>query len=311
MPNTFRFLILSLPRYFPLLALVLVTSCGLKYVPVESPQSFEQRRHDAVEKYVTSQLATENLPYSSIAFGESQVVKPISYKLLDSLYLLKYNLENQGRFDKELEKKIENYRIIALNDTNKVLYIENHIFTLGKGDTLEFYSALFQMEKDLEIDDAIIQESVFLPAKYKKAYLSYLFEDAFILPDYAPTQEEINFYSYYKNVLPSLSKAEKDPFILHTLKLMELAASIKSTNTSALLKAQTSDLFHGKSYAIKNELFSDIFENTEVNTRNQQIVTGYTFSYSYKTNGTNSVPETVKYSMEYDAYLRLKKAMKL
>jgi hypothetical protein len=278
---------------------------------VESPQSFEQRRHDAVEKYVTSQLAAENLPYSSIAFGESQVVKPISYKLLDSLYLLKYNLENQGRFDKELEKKIENYRIIALNDTNKVLYIENHIFTLGKGDTLEFYSALFQMEKDLEIDDAIIQESVFLPAKYKKAYLSYLFEDAFILPDYAPTQEEINFYSYYKNALPSLSKAEKDPFILHTLKLMELAASIKSTNTSALLKAQTSDLFHGKSYAIKNELFSDIFENTEVNTRNQQIVTGYTFSYSYKTNGTNSVPETVKYSMEYDAYLRLKKAMKL
>ena len=311
MPNTLHVLILSLPRYFPLLALVLVTSCGLKYVPVESPQSFEQRRHDAVEKYVTSQLASENLPYASIAFGESQVIKPISYKLLDSLYLVKYNLENQGRFDKELEQKIENYRIIALNDTNQVLYIENHIFTLGKGDTLEFYSALFQMEKDLEIDDAIIQESVFLPAKYKKAYLSYLFEDAFILPDYAPTPEEINFYSYYKNALPSLSKAEKDPFILHTLKLMELAASIKSTNTSALLKAQTSDLFHGKSYAIKNELFSDIFENTEVNTRNQQIVTGYTFSYSYKTNGTNSVPETVKYSMEYDAYLRLKKAMKL
>ncbi len=311
MPNTFHILILSLPRYFALLAAVLVTSCGLKYVPLESPQSFEQRRHDAVEKYVTSQLAAENLPYSSIAFGESQVIKPISYKLLDSLYLLKYNLENQGRFDKVLEQKIENYRIIALNDTNQVLYIENHIFTLGKGDTLEFYSALFQMEKDLEIDDIILQESVFLPAKYKKGYLTYLFENAFILPDYAPTQEEINFYSYYKNALYSLSKAEKDPFILHTLKLMELAARIKSTTTSELLKAQTTDLFHGKSYAVKNEIFSSILENTAVNSQNQQTITSYTFTYSYKKNGTNSLPETINYSMEYDSYLRLKKAIKL
>jgi hypothetical protein len=311
MPNTLHVLILSLPRYFPLLALVLVTSCGLKYVPVESPQSFEQRRHDAVEKYVTSQLDSENSPYASIAFGESQVIKPISYKLLDSLYLVKYNLENQGRFDKELEQKIENYRIIALNDTNQVLYIENHIFTLGKGDILEFYSALFQMEKDLGIDDIILQESVFLPAKYKKAYLSYLFEEAFILPDYAPTQEEINFYSYYKKVLPSLSKSEKDLFILHTLKLMQLAARIKSTTTSALLKAQTTDLFHGKSYAIKNELFSPILENSEVNSLNEQTITGYTFTYSHTTNGTNSLSESASYSMEYDAYLRLKKAVKL
>lgn len=311
MPNTLYVLILSLPRYFPLVALVLVTSCGLKYVPVESPQSFEQRRQDAVEKYVISQLASENLPYASIAFGESQVIKPVSYKLLDSLYLIKYNLENQGRFDKELEQKIENYRIIALNDTNQVLYIENHIFTLGKGDTLEFYSALFQMEKDLEIDDVILQESVFLPAKYKKAYLSYLFEEAFILPDYAPTEEELNFYSYFKNALPSLSKAEKDPFILHTLKLMQLAARIKSTTTSALLKAQTTDLFHGKSYAILNEQFSPILENKEVNSLNEQTITGYTFTYSFTRNGTNSLSESTTYAMEYDAYLRLKKAVKL
>jgi hypothetical protein len=311
MPNTLHVLILSLTRYFPLLALVLVTSCGLKYVPVESPQSFEQRRHDAVEKYVTSQLASENSPYTSIAFGESQVIKPISYKLLDSLYLIKYNLENQGRFDKELEQKIENYRIIALNDTNQVLYIENHIFTLGKGDTLEFYSALFQMEKDLEIDDVILQESVFLPAKYKKAYLSYLFEEAFILPDYAPTEEELNFYSYFKNALSSLSKAEKDPFILHTLKLMQLAARIKSTTTSALLKAQTTDLFHGKSYAILNQQFSPILENKEVNSLNEQTITGYTFTYSFTRNGTNSLSESANYAMEYDAYLRLKKAVKL
>ena len=230
---------------------------------------------------------------------------------MDSLYLIKYNLENQGRFDKELEQKIENYRIIALNDTNQVLYIENHIFTLGKGDTLEFYSALFQMEKDLEIDDVILQESVFLPAKYKKAYLSYLFEEAFMLPDYAPTQEEINFYSYFKNALPSLSKAEKDPFILHTLKLMQLAAKIKSTTTSALLKAQTTDLFHGKSYAILNQQFSPILENKEVNALNEQTLTGYTFTYSFTRNGTNSPSESATYAMEYDAYLRLKKAEKL
>ena len=167
------------------------------------------------------------------------------------------------------------------------------------------------MEKDLEIDDIILQVSVFLPAKYKKAYLSYLFEEAFILPDYAPTEEEINFYSYFKNALPSLSKAEKDPFILHTLKLMQLAARNKSTTTSALLKAQTTDLFLGKSYAILNQQFSPILENKEVNSLNEQTITGYTFTYSFTKNGTNSLSESANYAMEYDAYLRLKKAVKL
>lgn len=298
-------------RILPISFILVLFSCGLKYVPTESPLSFEERRQDAVENYVQRELNIGNQIYTSVAFGETEVIKPISYKILDSLYAIKYELEQNGRTDKELEKDIETQRLIALNDTNEVLYIEDHIFSLGIGDTLEYYSALFQMEKDLVIDDVILIESVYIPKKYKDLYLQYLFEESILEPGYLPTSEERNFYTFFKTPLNTLIKEERDEFILHTLEIMELAQRKRSINTITLLKAQAVKHFHGNSYISLTESFSEIMEETELNDKNEKITIGYRFTYKFKLKSENQEMQEQVYSMEYDPYLRLVKTTKM
>lgn len=311
MPCQLNFKNSFLFRILPISSVLFLFSCGLKYIPTESPQTFEQKRQEAVEAYVQSEFSKNNHTYTSFAFSESQVVKPISYKTLDSLYALKYENDLVGRTDKELDIRIENQRLIALNDTNQVLYIEDHVFGIGVGDTLEIYSALFQMEKDLIIDDVILRESVFIPKKYKDLYLQYLFEESIVEPGFQPNSEERNFYAYYKQPLATLSKPERDAFILHTLQLMELAARKKSISTATLLKAQTTKHFLGNSYASSNETFSEIMEESELNDKNEKIIIAYRFTYKLKSKSENQEVQEKIYSMEFDPYLRLIKSTEL
>lgn len=311
MPCKLSFLRHFVYRIFPLGIIMLLFSCGLKYNPTESPQTFEEKRQNEIEIYVQTQLNIDNKTYSSVAFGETQVVKPISYRTLDSLYAIKYENEQNGRFDTDLEKNIETQRLITLNDTNQVLYIEDHIFSLGVGDTLEYFSALFQMEKDLKIDDVIIKESVFIPKKYKDYYLAYLFEESILSPGYMPNSEEANFYSFFKQPLADFSKTEKDDFIVHTLKLMELANRKNSISTSTLLKASASNYFHGTSYANYNESYSDILVEQQTSALGEEIIKKYTFTYSYKMKDDNGEMQNYSYKMEYDPFLRLSNITKI
>jgi hypothetical protein len=76
-----RFLLLSFLS-------ALIASCGLHYTPPETPESFLDRRHNACEAYLQKNLG-DSIVYSSIAFGETLVLKPASYRSLDSLYVLK------------------------------------------------------------------------------------------------------------------------------------------------------------------------------------------------------------------------------
>ena len=196
MPEKLDFLY-SLFRKITILGLLLFqVSCGLKYIPTETPYEFEQKRHQAVESYILKDLGSANLKYESVAFAETLIVKPDSFKALDSLHAIKYENELRGINDDVLNEKIESQRMIALNDTNKVIYIEEHIFALGEGDTVSFYSALFQMEKDLIIDDMKIEESVFLPKRYQETYKQYLFEESVLTPEYLPSGDELNFYHF-------------------------------------------------------------------------------------------------------------------
>jgi hypothetical protein len=227
------------------------------------------------------------------------------------LYLQKYQNDSNNKLDLKLEENIELQRIIVLNDTNKVIYIENHIFSLGFGDTIEFYTALFQITKELSVEDMILKESIYLPNHYSELYKEYLFEESFLYPGNIASSDELNFYSFFKQPIERFSKPEKDAFILHTLKLMELSAKKNSFKTNDLLKAETSHKFHGNSYENFNELFSDINEIVQLDQNGKEIITGYEFEYSYTEKTSNTSVQTSHYKMEFDSYLRLIKATQI
>lgn len=213
----------------------LLLGCGLKYVPTETRESFFQRRQGIIGNYILAQMNGQTLTYTPIAFGKTEVLKPLSYKLLDSLYEQKYQNEGNSFVDKKLEERISNQRLVAVNDTSKVLYVENHVFSLGNTDTVTFYNTLFQLTSDLKITDVKIKQSTYLPAKYSALYRKYLFEESFLSAVNLTNDNELKFYGKYKDELENRSIAQKDAFVLHTLKLMELSAQLRTTSNRELL----------------------------------------------------------------------------
>lgn len=289
-------------------SLFLITSCGLKYVPTETPVAFMERRHAAVENYVRTEMGDLGTNYRSVAFGQTRTVKPFSYRTLDSLYAIKYKFEHDGKKDAELDSKIEQQRLVALNDTNKVLYIEDHVFSIGSGDTLEIYSAYFQMHEDLKIEDVKLKESVFLPKKYGELYKQFLFEESFLDPGNLATGEELNFYAYFKSGLSGLTGTARDKFIIHILDLMQSANKIKTLDTYSLLKMQARKKILGSSYTNSNEKFSELQETVSVGFDSKEEVSGYTFTYSHTVKAEQMT--TSIYTMVFDRYLQLVSATK-
>src|SRR5574343_1825685 len=286
--------------FFFIFFLMSIASCGLKYTPAESPAAFEQRRHDSIESYLTRTFNTTNNRYKSIAFGATQTIKPLSYQKLDSLFAQKYSNEKKGIRDEKLDQLIENQRMISLNDTNKVIYIENHIFALVKGDTCEIYDGNFRLSNDLKIQDVNLNESVYLPKKYEEMYKVYLFEEAFIAVGYPPTEGEKEFYNYYKSASRNLTGSKRDAFILHTLNLMAYATQNQTLDIETLLRYSALKNLHGNSYINHLDKFSAIEQLVQINDKKEEILVGYKLNCSYIETTENKVQITRNYSFIFN-----------
>lgn len=286
-------------------------SCGLKYIPSETPEEFELKRHSIVENYIQNDLTNQNITYASIAFGETIILKPESFKKLDSLHAVKYFNEQNGKIDPKLEDQIEIQRIIVQHDTNKVSYIEDHVFSLTHGDSIEFYSGLFQLDQALNVKDVTLKESIFLPKRYSELYKIYLLEESFFYPGNLPTGLELNFYTYYKNGLQEQVISERDAFILHTLKLMEFARIKYSINTVDLMRLQVArnlPEYQSDNYV---EKLIEVKELNEILENGEQKFVGYSLkcSYTFKPDTETQIIDT--YQLTFDQYLRLIDIIKL
>lgn len=291
--------------FFFIFFLMSIASCGLKYTPVESPAAFEQRRHDSIESYLTRTFNTPNNRYKSIAFGATQTIKPLSYQKLDSLFAQKYSNEKKGIRDEKLDQLIENQRMISLNDTNKVIYIENHIFALVKGDTCEIYDGNFRLSNDLSIQDVNLNESVYLQKKYEEMYKVYLFEEAFITVGYPPTEGEKEFYGFYKTASNNLSGSKRDAFIQHTLNIMDYAAKNHTLDIETLLRYSILKNLHGNSYINHLDKFSTLDQLIEINDKKEEILVGYKLSCSFIETNENNMQVQRNYTFLFDEYLQI------
>lgn len=291
------------------LLIAMMSACGLHYTPPETPEAFELRRHKTVEAYVQNSTKNQGYSYESVAFGTTQIVKPNSYRTLDSLYALKYKNELKGMpTDNVLEEQIGNQRIIARNDTNKVMYIENHVFALSSDTATEIYAANFQVSSELVVNDMIIRESTFLPKRDTERYKQYLFNESFLNPGYPPNSAETKFYTLFTNRLNQLSRDQRDLEVRHMLQLMEIAQKRASLGPEGLLKTLAAAEILGNtsvSEVMKSstKLTTSNFQFLKASNESLSEITGYTFIIAIEPipgNGT-----VTGYSMEYDRYFHL------
>lgn len=299
--------------------LTTLSGCGLHYTPPETPEAFEARRHKAVETYVQSNTKKEGLIYESVAFGKTQIVKPSSYRLLDSLYAIKYKNEQRGiRTDAILEEQIGNQRIIARNDTNRVLYIENHVFALTSDTTTEIYAADFQLSSEAVVNDMIIRESTFLPKRDTERYKQYLFNESFLNPGSQPSTSELRFYALFTNHFNELSKGQRDLEVKHMLLIMEIAQKRSSLGPEGIAKTlgtmavfQNTSLFQNTSVSdyLSMKLTTSNFQFIKATSEPSSEIIGYTFVLNIEPNpGKGTISG---YLMEFDRYFHVTRQERL
>jgi hypothetical protein len=307
---------LFLHNQFSLLVLIgLMSACGLKYTPPETPEAFELRRKKAVEAYVRSSAKDQGVQYESIGFGATQIVKPITYKTLDSLYAIKYRNEQNGlSTDAVLEERIGNQRIIARNDTNQVIYIEDHVFSLTTDTSTEVYAANFQVSSNAVVSDMIIRESTFLPKRDAERYKEYLFNESFLNPGQEIGTAEQKFYAMFTTHFNELSKDQRDIEVRHMLLIMQIAQKRASLGPEGILKTlAVMDIFgttNVSDFINANQKFTTSnFQFLRGSTDPTSEFTGYTFVLTIEPMPGNGA--ITAYSMAFDQYYHVIRKEKL
>lgn len=242
-------------KFFVLVFIFALSSCGLRYEPPVTPESSQQDRRYLIERTIEQEFASLHKTYQPIGYGETVKIKPVSYLKLDSLFAQKYELERTGRRDVNLDEAIKKQQIICKNDTNEVLYLERHVFTLEGEDGADILSGDFYITKNNELKDVQFTETYKINKDYINYYKLYAFEQPFLGGNY-PSNEEQDFYALYKEELHNRTK--KDEFLENTLRLMQIAYYKRSLETQTLLKELTRKFVHNDRSNYSDEVFIKI-----------------------------------------------------
>ncbi len=233
-----------LPCGFAACLFVVLTGCGLRYMPGATAESIEEERRFAMQEQLFNDYKTIGKHYKPLTYGELTVVKPDSYRRLDSLYAIKYR--NSHRTMPELEEQIEVQKAIIDNDTNRILYVETHWFELSQDSTYEFFISEISLTKDHRIYDVRNLESFRTEKQYVRFAELFMKEESLLNGEFGLRSDEMTFYSFYKTRAAALSGLEKDRFMAHTFDLMRTAEAIGTLSTEALLRVRTLETIHRK-----------------------------------------------------------------
>ncbi len=220
---------------FFLLVVVSVTSCGLKYVPGPSLDDLAKTRKEILEQQLSRDFASVNKKYVSLTYGETVVVKPLSYERLDSLFEVKYRMSKNGFSTKEIDPLIENQKMVLLSDTTEVLYMETHWFELVQDTTCEFIIAqCFLNNKN------VLRKMEFLD-EFKTGISNQLWAEKYMKEEWLTrdigytSNDDLNFYSMMKNKAFNLQGEEKERFLNNVFLVMRFASENKSTSAQGIV----------------------------------------------------------------------------
>jgi hypothetical protein len=231
------------------------------------------------------------------------------------LYAIKYKNELKGiSADPVLEEQIGNQRIIARNDTNRVIYIEDHVFALSSDTTTEVYAANFQVTSEVAVTDMIIRESTFLPKRDAERYKEYLFNESFLNPGQEIGTAEQKFYAMFTTHFNELSKDQRDIEVRHMLLIMQIAQKRASLGPEGILKTlAVMDIFgttNVSDFINANQKFTTSnFQFLRGSTDPTSEFTGYTFVLTIEPMPGNG--SITAYSMAFDQYYHVIRKEKL
>lgn len=131
-----------------------------------------------------------------MAYGEIQRIRPSSHEKLYELMQEQVEKPN----DRNLERKVEKQRELALSDTSSTLFREDHHFLIeGKRECTVVY-AYVTTDQDYRIRKVEEYNKEYIADTLVEAYTAYFFEKSLTNPRFKATTDELVIYRHLKNV---------------------------------------------------------------------------------------------------------------
>lgn len=273
----------------------------MQYQPQTPPEDRQLQRQRVIESKIKSEFEPQKKTYRSIAFGKTTTIKPVSFIKLDSLFEQKYQLEQTGRKDRKLDEKIGIQRLVCQSDTNEILYMEEHVFSLETDTSAEVLSGNFALNIKNEIRQVEFTTAYTIPSNLVAFYGYYVLNESFMYFNEQAATEEDDFYKYYKNKAGTLLGYQKEQFVVNTLKLMKLARTNRSLEKQLFLRELTKTEIHGISTNYENASFNKIDQFSTA----KNEVDYYLVEYQFAEKVSDIKTELRKYVLKFDPYLVL------
>lgn len=286
---------ITLCALFSILTLTLI-SCETASTPVENRIAPKiSQRNEVVRRYIRADLKIGQ-QYIDFGFGNERIVKPQSFRRLDSLYaeyLTEDNKKAGASKNKllNLKSEIESEKSKVLADTVHFLYEQPHFFGVVQGDSLLITFADFTLNSSNKIIRVDMQYSFKTPSRNGQFYRAYLNRESFVDLGYAPSVEETKFYTFFDGMLNTLGDFDaKGVFLEHTLQIMRSANQQGGLRTEPLIKQHVINTITRNVKGYKSITWSRVYTNMDEN----DVLVSYEVDHEWSYTDINNVKHELK-----------------
>lgn len=249
---------MKISLFVALICILLFSACGLKYTPTETREDVAMNRKNTVTQYIRESYKDSAVVYQSLVFAPPTVVKPYHHRLLDSLYEIKFTNEQNSRFDRDLEEKINNQKIVIANSKEHIQYIEHHIYSIQTEGTSNVYYADVSFDSRNTISQFTITQTYQFPSNLLAIFKSYITRESIAFPNYRPTNDELAFYDYFDNELTQRPSYQQNEFMTTMLNTFLIARNVRSIETKVLLQHLSVIYAENRQYGSQVDIFHSV-----------------------------------------------------
>lgn len=225
--------------FFALTIIVVLFSafaCGLKYTPVKTNETSQLTRQSKASDYITESYKDSVITYHSISFAQPTIVKPYAYEQLDSLYDVKFNNELRGKFDKVLEEKIANQKIVIQNSSQKIQYIEHHVYAMQKPITSYIYFSDIIFDNNGNVINYSNSTSYEIPTNKLAIFKSFITGESLIQQGYSASEGERKIYNSLLQEMDKTPALNKNEYAIQMTNILSIIKQTKSVDIKVILK---------------------------------------------------------------------------
>jgi hypothetical protein len=222
-----------------------------------------EQRNEAIRKEVRRDVKVGQR-YLDYGFGAERIIKPNSFRRLDSLYAAYFEEEQRPGASRNrlmtLKNEIEIEKGKVMADTIHFQYEKDHFFGITTGDSATIIHAKFLLNAQNTVIHVDIQYIFTIHQRLTVFYQAYIRRESFIDFGFQPSREEDQFYNFFDAMAMQLSNAEtRGNFIGHMLHVMRAAQQQRVLDTERLIKQHIINIIKGNTKDYKPLRWSNVY----------------------------------------------------